>query len=299
MQTRDLTLAFSALFSALLLAGCGGGGSGSRVADAPSLADASINVVPSEHRGAVKAAKTFKVEDILETGVTVNALRIDGQTVSGSGYDLSSLESGLLAEKPWEINYTLQDNGASLPGAAKGNLRIYNQPYSLVMGWTASEDSAGWIAESDELNHARVFAGADILGLPTTEASVNTLSNVSATYTGRAFTPTDEGNLNYTVNFGKRTGEGSITGIAQTGRIDLLKADIGLVASAATVGIAGNAQLANGPSQGAFHYALGFFGPGAEEIVGEIYGNGLVPDDQNVEVLFGGARGDLTSNVTP
>ncbi|WP_199962165.1 factor H binding protein domain-containing protein [Acinetobacter pittii] len=98
----------------------------------------------------------------------------------------------------------------------------------------------------------------------------------TATYVGKAFDITNNGILNYDINFTNRLGSGSITGLGNT--ISLEQGSI------SGTGITSTAkQLTNTGT-----YSLDFYGKKAEEIAGKVIFNG------KDTVGFGGTRGEIT-----
>lgn len=143
-----------------------------------------------------------------------------------------------------------------------GVMKLYQQPYSVVIA-------------TDFTSNSGVFQVQDYIGL---ETKLNDIPKTgTATYTGKAFDrSTDSGTLSYTVNFGTRTGSGSITNLTTNhgaGPIILNNASI----SGKTI-----SGSATGSTLGSGDYELKFFGPNAEEIAGKVTnigGSGITNND--------------------
>ena len=108
-------------------------------------------------------------------------------------------------------------------------------------------------------------------------------------YQGHAFAGTDEihGRLDYSINYGGRTGSGQITGLPDFGNITLRTGNLDRDNSNIT-GVAESQRRGNG------NYHLNIFGPQANEIAGRAHdfttrqnGGNLI---YNREVGFSGSR---------
>lgn len=280
----------------IFLTGCGSSGGGGRnlQPDQPAI-ESSLSSVPAEYRDAVKAAKTFnplavQAEDLMDDqGMVLKQVVVNGEALkSDNQYDFSKLKNGL-NNLAINVTYGLPSDNQSQE-TAKGNLFIYQQPYSVVTGSVMTQDSGPLTDPADLGTH---FVD-DIKGLKTASSAIDTLSSDNAvfTYEGTAFNGQDQGTLSYSVDFGAREGSGTITGLTQTGTIDLQTASIANVNTEMVkgMGIAGKAQFANDPGKD-IDYALGFFGPKAEEIAGRIsYANDADNDKGFSEIGFGGTK---------
>lgn len=176
---------------------------------------------------------------------------------------------------------------------------IYNQEYSLISG---NYNHASYT------NYEHKEYRINISGLETLEK--NLPLEGTATYEGGAFAYERQGKLNYTVNFGTKEGQGTITEMPDIGTLTLEKSSIGKRYDR-TMGIAGNVVAENWKNAGVTgSYLLDFYGPKAEEIAGnavlkngdrpyeEIYSdfNNLKPSKQyydNLDIGFGGTRGEI------
>jgi len=168
-----------------------------------------------------------------------------------------------------------------------GTLLAYQQPYSVVTGITWMHGSG----PEYKPDRTKLFKQDSTLGFVTAIPTLSTLTAQNATfnYTGVAFDSTNniqEGTLDYTVNFGSREGQGSITGLASTGTIDLQAAQLdnrGVIR-----GDAHFADVLASAQQG--KYELSFFGPDAEEIAGFIYDRTSTNFLGENHIIFAGQR---------
>ncbi len=143
-----------------------------------------------------------------------------------------------------------------------GIMKIYNQPYSVVIGVDVG-----------------TFEVKDYIGLDTaTHGTIPSVGTGTVAYTGFAFSKNQTGTLSYKVNFDTKTGQGEITGLAAHGKVDLNSASI----SGGTITGTANAAILGGGS-----YELGFFGPNAEEIAGKATGFGGTTDN---DIGFAGKK---------
>ncbi|MGX2970451.1 factor H binding protein domain-containing protein [Ursidibacter arcticus] len=151
-------------------------------------------------------------------------------------------------------------------GILTGDQYIYKQTYSTVVA-AATKDSS----LNDDTYSPR-FRVNGIL----TDGEVNTLPNEgSATYTGKAFQADQLGTLTYNVNFKERTGSGKLSGFDKLADITLEKGNIENIQMRVNdrnnvdiQGIKSDASMIDGTTG---KYELGFFGPDAKEIAGEVY----------------------------
>ncbi|KXU36092.1 hypothetical protein AXK12_04550 [Cephaloticoccus capnophilus] len=105
-------------------------------------------------------------------GTELKALRVSGQTVPDAPYSFSGLQNGLNTLL-LEVDYGPEpgsNNQSS--GTVTGNLRIYEQPYSMVIGTVYTQDS-GTLMDADDLN---VHEVEDVRGLETTSAVIDALT---------------------------------------------------------------------------------------------------------------------------
>ncbi|MDK4527704.1 factor H binding family protein [Kingella kingae] len=169
------------------------------------------------------------------------------------------------------------------------NVRAYNQNYSTVVGFDTTGIETEMIGYDTDKSEKKPYSDKLMDSYAVTGVSIEQAAlpaTGSYTYTGKAFTATDnDGVLNYTINFDKKSGSGSITGIDKTGEITLKEGRIGTYTHGTKTSTAGigetQATTANGT---AGTYTLGIFGANAEEVAGTVNFKGLE------HVGFGGKR---------
>ena len=291
---------FALCAMSVLLAACGGGGSGS-----PSTQPTNTNTAPATNNPAQSANTnptsgyaTFQIpdmeSDLSSAGVMTASnykLHLNGKTYANKGVvDISSLNKGLNTQS-YTAEITLTPaGGQSYQEKYDGDLRLYKQDYSVVLGTYTKNQY-----RSNNNNTAELideFTVDDIQGNITPFASLP--SSGRYTYNGEAFTHQEAGKLSYTVDFDKRRGSGMITGLNETGDITLNAAPISRIDEAPFKGgsqIDGEG-LATSSKLGRGSYGLGFFGPKAEEIAGyaEFTRETVNFGESDVEVGFGGRR---------
>ena len=158
-----------------------------------------------------------------------------------------------------------------------GKAHIYRQNYSLIAGINPTNTTVrgSGVNESEKLDDTYILIKGQTTQTLPTAGKFN--------YSGIASDGKTRGNLAYSVDFDSRKGSGKITGIGSD--INLNEASIGEVSHTNEIdntvikghGIQGSSSRGN--------YALGFFGPNAEEIVGTV--NDTVNDS---EIGFAGSR---------
>ena len=265
--------------SAFALSACGSGGGG----------DAPLNTgsTPTAEKTVSKLWRIEKDEDDISYRLTLN-----GRTYSiGDAVDFKQFPMGLSESSFQDDEVQLVTDFAGTPIGSSpmkkrqhtqstNQMRIYHQPYSVVFGaWGTDERVDGKQVDWAAKGQTTIFEIARILGLKTTEQQIKTMAG-KAVYRGEAFNQTQQGKLVYEVDFDKREGSGSITGLQNYGDITLHKAAIGKQELAEAynsdgaydsfregVGVKGKAS-GNGLREAS--YGLLFFGPKAEEVAGYI-----------------------------
>jgi len=232
----------------------------------------SLSEVPEEYRDIVRSEKTIPL--VINDDGDIYRYTLDGQTEE---YDFSSLSNGS-TELPISMSYQTEQGAAA---TASGTLLVYQQPYSVVTGVTWTQDSGGE-------GNLGIFYADDPLGFSTPVSTFTDLiaQNAIFDYKGVAFDGQEEATLNYTMDFGQRTGSGSIAGFTRTGLIDLRPAQL-----RSDWYIRGEAHLEKAPElEPDSAYEVYFFGPNAEELTGNVYDpkeDGLLGGS---EVIFAGKR---------
>ena len=165
--------------------------------------------------------------------------------------------------------------------------KVYNQTYSITLMNYSKETRD----EYDPTPTERFTIHNT--GLQTKEDGLPTEGR--ATYTGKAFSLENNGDLTYNVNFSERKGSGTITGFQKYGTITLEEAPLKVRQLSKQVGIQnGNITLEKDASIGNYNhpgYQLDFYGPKAEEIGGTVsFGSNISYIDS---IGFGGTRGEI------
>jgi len=231
--------------------------------------------------------KTNAIEDIQKLakdlgapGATVKSYNVTLGNQSSSGSDLNLSGYRL---KNLELNQNFQETaianaaGNNYTVTRSGKAHIYRQNYSLIAGINPTNTTVrgSGVNESEKLDDTYILIkGQTTQTLPTAG---------KFDYSGIASDGASKGKLAYSVDFDSRKGSGKITGIGSD--INLDEASMGEVSHTNEIdntvikghGIQGSSSRGN--------YALGFFGPNAEEIVGTV--NDTVNDS---EIGFAGSR---------
>lgn len=267
---------FAAAVGALLSACSSSGGptsSEAHIGGTPKLPAAATSLslkVPSEREGVLEEGYT-DINGKRTEYQTVGSnyyIKIDGKTYrAGDKISLAAYPQGL-TEKPLDSGLTLTITGQQ-PYQAHydGTLKLYKQKYSVI--------AASYVDNQYRSNNGNrpekvgEFSVDDIQGEITPYAKLP--ANGRYTYTGEAFNGRrDKGVLSYTVDFAKKTGSGTVTGMKDFGLITLKEADITRIDDkpfAGGSGLEGEAVSAKGDRG---DYGLGLFGPKAEELAGSI-----------------------------
>ena len=259
--------------TALTLGGCGSAGS--------SLANAITDpLTPKPHGKTTLAINDQNGNGLLRTGNDV----ADTINIAGRNYgNNSTLDIGhLWQNRLTNFQYILKANGRNLED---GQLEVYKRSYSAIVGAHVrnryAPDGTQQQAQPNE------FQIRSIQGTLTQENQLPTTGTVR--YQGHAFAGSDErnGRLDYSINYGGRTGSGQITGLPDFGNITLRTGNLDRHNSNIT-GVAESQRRGNG------NYHLNIFGPNANEIAGKAHnfttqqnGGNLI---YNREVGFSGGR---------
>lgn len=248
----------------LLLSACGSsGGSSTPNTDStgkPNPHLSSLSFVPQEHQAIVKNRKGFAPYE--DTDLEITNLMIDGERLKVTDpIDFSALKEGF-SEKPVRLDYKDPELGPQT-GKAEAVMKIYQQPYSIVIGTLITKDTL-------EPKFNGVMSVDHIRGMATEIDALPTEGTFA--YNGAAFSGHDKGTLNYSVDFKNRLGKGEITGLNQFGKITLHEAAItrSVDEDMAKIGINGKMSASQRPKDSGA-YELGFFGPKAEEIAGDAW----------------------------
>jgi lipoprotein GNA1870 C like protein len=215
-------------------------------------------------------AKEFGVDDATLQSYTV---KLGNQTSKGKELNLSGYPLKKLAlNQDFQETAIARAEGKNYTITQSGKAHIYRQNYSLIAGINPTKATLRGpdINKSENFNDYILIKGQTTQTLPTAG---------KFDYSGIASDGASQGKLAYSVDFDSRKGSGKITGIGND--INLYEAAIQNISHTNEIdnteikghGIRGSSNRGN--------YALGFFGPNAEEIVG------TVNDD---EIGFAGSR---------
>ena len=161
-----------------------------------------------------------------------------------------------------------------------GELLIYKQNYSVVAG---RHPAGGKYPDGSIRPVDTKFEVNTIQGTHTTE---DKLPTGKIRYEGLAFAGGDDrnGKLDYTIDFGRKTGEGSITGLKGVNKVMLENHRLHARPDG-TVGVDGGSAVSNGLTDG--RYDLTLYGPQADELAGSAYfSNG----GNSKQIGFGGSQ---------
>lgn len=243
--------------------------------------DFSVSVSGLKREAEADVRELAKKYDVDESDVTVMVSTYQvgtlGQNANGGSLDLSKAPLKKPTHAAHKETVQVRAEGKNFTLTRKGESHIYRQNYSLIAGvkptsYSMKEDGVNTRELGEPINDENYLI---IKGTPT-----EVLPTVGkATYSGAAFDGKKQGELNYSVDFKERTGEGNITGLGET--VVLNKGNITNIDHKNEIdgshlqgyGIKGSSNKGN--------YALGFFGANAEEIVGTV---------NDGEIGFAGSR---------
>ncbi|OSI36484.1 factor H binding protein domain-containing protein [Neisseria dumasiana] len=229
------------------MAACGGGGSGSPSTAATSHAD--IQGVK-----AALAAENTNKEEAKKTSQNLSDYTV---TLAGVQHNVGKMAKNELVEGV---------NG-------KEAFRAYRQAYSVVAGSFALQPTTGGDPDDNSPDMKMPMQVKLING----EATQTLPTAGKYTYNGAAFSNSETGRLTYNVDFDKKVGSGKITGINETGTIDLHETAFsnGAISNAADSSKVVVTHAIEGKTHseklGEGDYNLSFFGPKAEEIAGQVF----------------------------
>ena len=245
------------------------------VAENKRIADKKLDLFAKAQTAGLDAtrAQTFANNNVnTADGDVANALTADvakavtadkGGTYTGSGLTNDTKVTSQISDKgqittPYGTTYTKYTK------TEESVDKTYNQPYSVVVGkGTISTTTDNY--SSSNSSTSSTFKIDKVAGLATLDQNVPTTGK--AVYTGGAFSAaSDNGKLNYLIDFDKRKGSGDIQGLTEFGDIKLKEANLTKVNlnGKSVTGVNGIAQ-----ANEAGTYTLGLFGPSADEIAGK------------------------------
>ena len=216
-------------------------------------------------------AKEFGVDDAALQSYTV---KLGNQTSKGKDLDLSGYPLKKLAlNQNFQETAIVRAEGKNYTITQSGKAHIYRQNYSLIAGVNPEKATLNGpgINKSENLDDSYILIkGQATQTLPTAG---------KFDYSGIASDGAIQGKLAYSVDFDSRKGSGKITGIGSD--IYLNEASIREISHTNEID---NTVIKGHGIQGSSNrgdYALGFFGPNAEEIVGTV---------NDGEIGFAGSR---------
>ena len=245
------------------------------VAENKRIADKKLDLFAKAQTAGLDAtrAQTFANNNVnTADGDVANALTADvakavtadkGGTYTGSGLTndtkvTSQISGNGQITTPYGTTYT------NYTKTEESIDKTYNQPYSVVVGKGTISTTTDNYSTSNSSTSSK-FKIDKVAGLATLNQNVPTTGK--AVYTGGAFSAaSDNGKLNYLVDFDKRKGSGDIEGLTEFGNIKLKEANLTKVNlnGKSVTGVSGSAQ-----ANAAGSYTLGLFGPQADEVAGK------------------------------
>lgn len=313
MKIKQLSLC---VLTAFALMACGGGDSQPTVKATEKPVEKAkfnkikpVNQVPDELQSAVKEAKVLAVSSSTNDSwkSTTSELTIAEKTYDTKGsHDLSGVTNGEYGDliAPFSAKEVGGDDEEQVDGTYTGQALVYNLPYSLMAGYLPLDFKGKYTVNgkqltTDELKkegYIGIFAVDRIAGYGTTDIA----GLPTATYKGKAFAQdgnkiSDAGVLNYTIDFSKGIGQGSIQSLPggdwSLQESDLLSGKDSFLKGANYL-ISGDAM--RGSEKQNYLYNLGLYGPKAEGIMGVIHkgkrvGEVTVRDGEAI-VGFGGEK---------
>lgn len=216
-------------------------------------------------------AKEFGVDDAALQSYTV---KLGNQTSKGKDLDLSGYPLKKLAlNQDFQETAIARAEGKNYTITQSGKAHIYRQNYSLIAGINPIKATL----RGPDINKSENFDDSYILIKGQTTQTLPTAGKFD--YSGIASDGASQGKLAYSVDFDSRKGSGKITGVGSD--INLHEASI---REGSYTNEIDNTEIKGYGIQGSSNrgdYALGFFGPNAEEIVGTV---------NDGEIGFAGSR---------
>ena len=216
-------------------------------------------------------AKEFGVDDAALQSYTV---KLGNQTSKGKELNLSGYPLKKLAlNQDFQETAIARAEGKNYTITQSGKAHIYRQNYSLIAGINPTKATL----RGPDINKSENLDDSYILIKGQTTQTLPTAGKFD--YSGIASDGASQGKLAYSVDFDSRKGSGKITGIGSN--INLHEASI---REGSYTNEIDNTEIKGYGIQGSSNrgnYALGFFGPNAEEIVGTV---------NDGEIGFAGSR---------
>ena len=215
-------------------------------------------------------------KDLGAPGATVKSYNVTLGNQSSSGSDLKLSEyplKKLALNQDYRETAIARAEGNDYTVTRSGKAHIYRQNYSLIAGINPTNTTVrgSGVNESEKLDDTYILIKGQTTQTLPTAGKFN--------YSGIASDGVSQGKLAYSVNFDNGKGSGTITGIGSD--INLHEASI---REGSYTNEIDNTEIKGYGIQGSSNrgdYALGFFGPKAEEIVGTV---------NDGEIGFAGSR---------
>ena len=205
-------------------------------------------------------AKEFGVNDAALQSYTV---KLGNQTSKGKELNLSGYPlKKLVLNQDFQETAIARAEGKNYTITQSGKAHIYRQNYSLIAGINPTKATLN----GPDINKSENLDDTYILIKGQTTQTLPTAGKFD--YSGIASDGVSQGKLAYSVNFDNGKGSGTITGIGSD--INLHEASI---REGSYTNEIDNTEIKGYGIQGSSNrgdYALGFFGPNAEEIVGTV-----------------------------
>ena len=216
-------------------------------------------------------AKEFGVDDAALQSYTV---KLGNQTSKGKELNLSGYPLKKLAlNQDFQETAIARVEGKNYTITQSGKAHIYRQNYSLIAGINPTKATL----RGPDINKSENFDDSYILIKGQTTQTLPTAGKFD--YSGIASDGASQGKLAYSVDFDSRKGSGKITGVGSD--VNLHEASI---REGSYTNEIDNTEIKGYGIQGSSNrgdYALSFFGPNAEEIVGTV---------NDGEIGFAGSR---------
>ena len=219
---------------ALCLAACSSSGSGSSNSNNPNNPNTDKNrpnagvskLVPvsalraSAHEELNNLAKELSGDRRAQVELSSYSVNVNGKSYNNGNIDLATLGNGFKRIDATETA-TARYDGRTYSANRNSTIHLYQQPYSVV---AAIQNTGGKVTGNGVYQNLgrKDFDVNYVQG----ELTKTLPSTGSFNYKGVAFTETEQGNLDYTINFDTKKGAGSINGINEAGLINLHESDI-------------------------------------------------------------------------
>ncbi|OBX49867.1 factor H binding protein domain-containing protein [Moraxella nonliquefaciens] len=305
MKVKQITLGSSTLVLAALLTACGGSSSSGVQKPTPLVAntnnsgnhgatnhgnhgannpapkwDATVRYASLRNNAIKEAIDYVKNDADVIPKIDGYALTIDGRTQNGD-IDLSKYAKG---HHKFSVQERVTGSANGVQGSITRNSDVYlfKQDYSLIAGIHNKNMTVklGNDTEEKSIDDIHFF----VRGVPTEKLPTTGKFNYSGSGKIGSQSGVQEVNFNYNVDFGAKTGSGSLGNITLSeGKIRSVKHDDDIGGVLTTQVIEGKAT--DGSLNG--DYSLDFFGPDADEIVGTVE---LGDDKEGMVGMFGGTK---------